>query len=61
MKKENFNLEELQLQEDKRTFTSEREVKEFHEYLDASTKEKFGSFEEARRESNDLAMKTYIR
>ena len=60
MKKENFNLEGVELQEGNETFTSNDKVQEFYDYLENQTRETFKSLETARKKSNDLAMKKYI-
>jgi hypothetical protein len=60
MKKEDFNFDGIKLQEGERAFANEEKVKEFYNYLEEKTKDKFDSFEVARKKSNDLAMKKYI-
>lgn len=60
MTKLNFNFDGIQLQDDNKMFANDSLVKQFYEYLEAQTNDKFKFFESARKKSNALATKKYI-
>jgi hypothetical protein len=61
LKKENFNFDGIQLQEENKIFADSASMEQFHDHLEAHTKDKFESFELAQKKSKDLAMKKIFR